>query len=104
VNALIAVQPNDRVLEIGCGTGKLIKIMAKKIDKGIISGIDFSSTMVTSNVTDIMEIFPSNNTVGVIKKINDNIIHSHNPGDNLIGLVLPESLSIRYNSQFTSWI
>jgi ubiquinone/menaquinone biosynthesis C-methylase UbiE len=47
VNALIAVQPNDRVLEIGCGTGKLINIMAKKIDKGIISGIDFSSTMVT---------------------------------------------------------
>ena len=35
------------VLEIGCGTGKLINIMAKKIDKGIISGIDFSSTMVT---------------------------------------------------------
>ena len=47
VNALMAVQPNDRVLEIGCGTGKLINIMAKKIDKGIISGIDFSSTMVT---------------------------------------------------------
>jgi 2-polyprenyl-3-methyl-5-hydroxy-6-metoxy-1,4-benzoquinol methylase len=46
VNSLMTVQPNDRVLEIGCGTGKLINIMAKKIDKGIISGIDFSSTMV----------------------------------------------------------
>ena len=47
VNSLMTVQPNDRVLEIGCGTGKLINIMAKKVDKGIISGIDFSSTMVT---------------------------------------------------------
>ena len=46
VNSLIAVQPNDRVLEIGCGTGKLVDIMAKNMDKGIISGIDFSSTMV----------------------------------------------------------
>ena len=47
VDSLMTVQPNDRVLEIGCGTGKLINIMAKKINKGIISGIDFSSTMVT---------------------------------------------------------
>jgi ubiquinone/menaquinone biosynthesis C-methylase UbiE len=46
VNALIAVKPNDRLLEIGCGTGKLIKIMAKKIDEGTITGIDFSPTMV----------------------------------------------------------
>lgn len=46
VNALMAVQPSDRVLEFGCGTGKLIHILAKKIDKGIIEGIDFSSTMV----------------------------------------------------------
>lgn len=46
VVALMAIQPDDRVLEIGCGTGKLIKIMAKKIDKGVIEGIDFSPTMV----------------------------------------------------------
>jgi len=46
VNVLMAIQPDDRVLEIGCGTGKLIKIMAKKIDKGMIEGIDFSPTMV----------------------------------------------------------
>ena len=46
VNEIMAVQPNDRVLEIGCGTGKLVKMMAKRIDNGLIEGIDFSSTMV----------------------------------------------------------
>jgi hypothetical protein len=60
--------------------------------------------MVTSIVTVIMEKFPSNNTVGVKKKINDYIIHSRNSGDSLIGLVLPENMPIRHNSQITSWI
>jgi len=60
--------------------------------------------MVTSNVTNIMKNFPSNNTVGVTNKTNDYIIHSRNPDDSLIGLVLPESLSIGHNSQVTSWI
>lgn len=45
VNEILAVQPDDRVLEIGCGTGKLIKLMAKNIETGFIEGIDFSSVM-----------------------------------------------------------
>jgi ubiquinone/menaquinone biosynthesis C-methylase UbiE len=75
VNALIAVQPNDRVLEIGCGTGKLINIMAKKIDKGIISGIDFSSTMVKiakrRNIKNI-----ASGTVSIIKANFDDISYT----------------------------
>lgn len=46
VNEIMAVQPDDRVLEIGCGTGKLIELMANNIETGFIEGIDFSSLMV----------------------------------------------------------
>ena len=46
VDAVMAVRPDDRVLEIGCGTGKLIKKMAVKINNGHIEGIDFSPAMV----------------------------------------------------------
>ena len=44
----MSVQENDHILEIGFGTGKLIYEMAKQIDKGLIEGIDFSSTMVAT--------------------------------------------------------
>ncbi len=47
VNDLMSVQTDDRILEIGSGTGKLIKKMACKIDKGLIESIDFSSEMVS---------------------------------------------------------
>ena len=43
---MIAVRPDDRVLEIGCGPGNLIYELAPGIDNGSIVGIDFSSTMV----------------------------------------------------------
>ncbi len=44
---LISVQTDDRILEIGFGTGKLIHKMAQQIDKGLIEGIDFSREMVS---------------------------------------------------------
>lgn len=46
VEETMAIQPDDRVLEIGCGTGKLIKKMAKTITNGHIEGVDFSPAMV----------------------------------------------------------
>jgi ubiquinone/menaquinone biosynthesis C-methylase UbiE len=44
---LISVQTDDRIIEIGSGTGKLIYKMAQKMDRGLIEGIDFSSAMVS---------------------------------------------------------
>jgi ubiquinone/menaquinone biosynthesis C-methylase UbiE len=47
VSDLISIQTDDRIIEIGSGTGKLIYNMAQKMDKGLIEGIDFSSAMVS---------------------------------------------------------
>lgn len=43
----MSVQTDDRIVEIGSGTGKLIYKMAQKNDKGLIEGVDFSSAMVS---------------------------------------------------------
>ena len=48
VAAQVAVAPDDRILEIGCGPGKLIAAMAEKIETGRIDGIDFSPEMVAA--------------------------------------------------------
>ena len=45
VNELVSVHIDDRIIEIGFGTGKLIYKMAQQIDKGLVEGIDFSRTM-----------------------------------------------------------
>ena len=42
----MAAGKDDRILEIGFGTGKLICEMAADIRGGVIEGIDFSDTMV----------------------------------------------------------
>ncbi|MBU4565714.1 MAG: class I SAM-dependent methyltransferase [Desulfarculus sp.] len=51
LNALVfktvSVEDNDHALEIGSGTGTLIKDIADTISKGLIEGIDFSKPMVS---------------------------------------------------------
>jgi len=47
VYEIMSVKKDDHILEIGFGTGKLIYEMAKRIDKGLVQGVDFSSTMVS---------------------------------------------------------
>lgn len=47
VNELLSVQHGERVLDIGCGTGKLIYTMASQISDGNFEGIDFSETMIS---------------------------------------------------------
>jgi ubiquinone/menaquinone biosynthesis C-methylase UbiE len=42
----LAISHNDHVLEIGFGTGTLIKRIAEHSDNGLIEGIDFSKSMV----------------------------------------------------------
>jgi ubiquinone/menaquinone biosynthesis C-methylase UbiE len=43
----MSVKTDDRIIEIGSGTGKLIYQMARNIDNGLIEGVDFSSEMVS---------------------------------------------------------
>ena len=42
----LEIQKDDRILEIGFGTGKFLRETAQLLDTGCIEGIDFSSTMV----------------------------------------------------------
>ena len=46
-NELMSIQTNDRILEIGFGTGRLIHKLAQQIDNGLIEGVDFSREMVS---------------------------------------------------------
>lgn len=43
----LSLERDDRILEIGFGTGKLIHEMAGIADHGVVEGIDFSDTMVS---------------------------------------------------------
>ncbi|MCP4717984.1 MAG: class I SAM-dependent methyltransferase [Desulfobacteraceae bacterium] len=47
VNDALAIENKDYVLDIGCGTGKLIRNMANQISEGYIEGVDFSHSMVS---------------------------------------------------------
>ena len=47
VNDALAIENKDHVLDIGCGTGNLIRNMANKISEGYIEGVDFSHSMVS---------------------------------------------------------
>ena len=47
VNKLMAVNENDRILEIGFGTGQLIYEMAHHIKGGLVEGIEFSDEMIS---------------------------------------------------------
>ena len=43
---VLALEEDSHVLEIGFGTGKLLGKLARQAHRGLIEGIDFSSTMV----------------------------------------------------------
>lgn len=45
VQEVVALENNDRVLEIGFGPGKLINEMAKNSSEILLEGVDFSDTM-----------------------------------------------------------
>lgn len=44
---LLSTGTNDRILEIGCGTGKLLNTLASTTNAGYLVGIDFSGTMIS---------------------------------------------------------
>jgi cytochrome P450/ubiquinone/menaquinone biosynthesis C-methylase UbiE len=43
----MAIQPDDHVLDIGCGGGMAIKLLAAKASHGFVAGVDYSPEMVT---------------------------------------------------------
>jgi ubiquinone/menaquinone biosynthesis C-methylase UbiE len=45
VKEILDLQREDRVLEVGFGSGKLINKMADITTEGVVEGIDFSQTM-----------------------------------------------------------
>jgi ubiquinone/menaquinone biosynthesis C-methylase UbiE len=47
VKETLSIKKSDHILEIGCGTGSLIKIIADELENGIVEGIDFSKTMIS---------------------------------------------------------
>src|SRR5215831_14744878 len=46
VIALLNVQPHDRVLEIGCGPGVGLQLLARMVSSGQVAGVDASAEMV----------------------------------------------------------
>ena len=47
VKETLSIKKSDHILEIGCGTGSLLKITADELENGIVEGIDFSKTMIS---------------------------------------------------------
>jgi ubiquinone/menaquinone biosynthesis C-methylase UbiE len=43
---LLAIRPDDRVLEIGCGPGLALAACAERLETGLITGLDHSQTMI----------------------------------------------------------
>ncbi len=45
---VVAPSPSDRVLEVGCGHGVLVSLLAARLTSGVVVGVDRSPTMVAT--------------------------------------------------------
>lgn len=51
---LLAAQPGERILDLGCGSGELTKGLAKAVgSEGVVVGVDASESMVRTSVIPI---------------------------------------------------
>ena len=46
VYKMLMPQPGDHILDLGCGTGKLVHKIARRTDRCVVEGLDFSEAMV----------------------------------------------------------
>ncbi|HTI13582.1 MAG TPA: class I SAM-dependent methyltransferase [Dictyobacter sp.] len=46
---LIAARPTDHILELSCGAGRGLELIAASVTEGLVVGLDFSRTMVASS-------------------------------------------------------
>jgi ubiquinone/menaquinone biosynthesis C-methylase UbiE len=46
---LLDIAPTDRVLDIGCGVGRAIDLIAARVPQGHVSGVDLSQAMVRAS-------------------------------------------------------
>jgi arsenite methyltransferase len=44
--ALMGIEPQDHILDIGCGTGWLCRILASQVREGTVAGLDVSDEMI----------------------------------------------------------
>jgi ubiquinone/menaquinone biosynthesis C-methylase UbiE len=45
---VVAPSPGDRVLEVGCGHGVLVSLLAARLSTGLVVGVDRSPTMIAA--------------------------------------------------------
>lgn len=45
---VVAPSPSDRILEVGCGHGVLVSLLADRLTNGVVVGLDRSPTMVAT--------------------------------------------------------
>ena len=45
---LVAPAPEDRILEVGCGHGVLVSLLAQGLATGVVVGVDRSATMIAT--------------------------------------------------------
>lgn len=66
---LIDIQPADHLLDIGCGNGMAIKLIAERVVEGFAAGIDHSETMVQQS----LKLNRANVRAGRVEIISSNV-------------------------------
>ena len=82
VKEILNPEINDRILEIGFGSGKLIHEMAEIITDGIIEGVDFSDVML-NQASKVNRKFISNGAVKLQKGEYSNLSYDNESFDKL---------------------